>query len=201
MALASNPFATRFIRPGAIAFLFAGEDSAEALIDRLRKQHWMGQIIGPHGSGKSTLLATLLPLLAAAERKVVELKGKRPAEMRHQAKVVVGKSLDAGTQLVIDGFEQLSWWSQRKIKDACQRQGAGLLVTTHRDMGLPILWQTDSTPELARNIVARLLPVDDRTIEDAEIEKAYSAAGGNLRETLFALYDVYQNKTQSTAKG
>jgi len=201
MVLASNPFATRFVRPGAICYVFAGEDSAEALIERLRKQHWMGQVIGPHGSGKSTLLATLLPLLAAAGRKVVELKDRGPAEMRQQAKDVAGKSLDAATQLVVDGFEQLSWWWRRKVKDACRRHGAGLLVTTHRDMGLPILWQTDSSPELARSIVTRLLPVGDQTIEVGEIDRAYSAAGGNLRETLFALYDVYQTKMQSPVKG
>ena len=54
-AAKSNPFSTRFIRPGAIEYLFAPGQTADSLIDRLRHNQWRGQIIGPHGSGKSTL--------------------------------------------------------------------------------------------------------------------------------------------------
>src|SRR5262245_49587973 len=68
--VSSNPFSTRFIRPGAIPFIFSAGESAESLVDHLRVNNWRGQIIGPHGSGKSTLLAALLPALQAAGRTV-----------------------------------------------------------------------------------------------------------------------------------
>src|SRR3989442_1545921 len=46
----SNPFSTRFIRPGVIPFVFADGQSPETLVEQLRQHHWWGQIIGPHGS-------------------------------------------------------------------------------------------------------------------------------------------------------
>src|SRR5579859_6457327 len=59
----SNPFSTRCVRPGAIPFRFPPGESAATMVDRLERQGWWGQIVGPHGSGKSTLLAALLPEL------------------------------------------------------------------------------------------------------------------------------------------
>ena len=63
-----NPFSTRFVRPGAISYLFEPGSSAADLIDRLAAHRWRGQIIGPHGCGKSTLLATLVDALARVHR-------------------------------------------------------------------------------------------------------------------------------------
>ena len=64
-----NPFATRFVRPGAIPYRFAnglvGRDRAS-----LRQHDWRGEIVGPHGSGKSTLVQTLIPPLKEAGRDV-----------------------------------------------------------------------------------------------------------------------------------
>ncbi len=54
-----NPFCTRWVRPGAIPFLFPPGENAEELADRLRQAGWWGEITGPHGSGKSALLAAL----------------------------------------------------------------------------------------------------------------------------------------------
>ena len=55
----TNPFATCWTRPGAIAFHFPPGESAEQLVARLAADNWRGEIVGPHGSGKSTLLETL----------------------------------------------------------------------------------------------------------------------------------------------
>ena len=65
----SNPFSTRFVRPGAVPYLFAPGQSADGLVRRLAGFGWRGQIIGPHGSGKSTLLAALAEPLARAGRR------------------------------------------------------------------------------------------------------------------------------------
>src|SRR5205809_770947 len=74
VGMSSNPFATRFIRPGAIPFLFLDGNSAAAIVERLKANNWRGQIMGEHGSGKSTLVATLVPVLKAAGREVVAIK-------------------------------------------------------------------------------------------------------------------------------
>ena len=64
----SNPFSTRFVRPGALEYLFEVGMRAEDVVQRLAGTNWRGQIVGPHGSGKSTLLATLLEPLAQSGR-------------------------------------------------------------------------------------------------------------------------------------
>jgi hypothetical protein len=187
--MSSNPFATRFIRPGAIPFLFLDGDSAEAIVERLKANHWRGQIIGEHGSGKSTLVATLVPLIEAAGRRVVVLK-IGPGERRLPP---VEKSLlTSGTQLMIDGYEQLSWWSRLRLRWLVGRSGAGLLVTGHSDVGLLTLYATKSSEEVAAAVVNTLIANQGSAIAAHEVAEAYGEAGGNVRETLFKLFDVYQ---------
>lgn len=192
-AAASNPFATRFTRPGAIEFLFAEGDSLDSLVGKLCDHGWWGQIIGPHGSGKSTLLAAMEPELAEAGREVVRRSlagGQRQLDLPSQ--------LAPTAILVIDGFEQLSWWARWKVKAACRRQGAGLLATAHADLGLPTIFATQPSLELARRLVSRLLPEGDRTLTDADVAAAFSRHPDNLREMLFSLYDLYQSRGAGT---
>ncbi len=194
--MASNPFSTRFIRPGAIPFLFAGDDSAASRIERLQENGWWGQIIGHHGSGKSTLLAALKPELEAAGRQIVEIalhQGQRRMPPLNR------RSLMATTQLVIDGYEQLSWWSRWQVKLLCRWCGAGLLVSSHADVGLPTICRTEASEQIARAIVAQLLGDGEAIITSSDVAAAYEATGGNVRETLFRLYDVYQQKAMQPA--
>src|SRR5437016_5663581 len=66
----TNPFSTRFVRPGALPFRFSAGQTAASLVARLHELHWRAQIVGPHGTGKSTLLAALLPEIEAAGQQV-----------------------------------------------------------------------------------------------------------------------------------
>jgi hypothetical protein len=171
--------------------LFPDGESAALLVQRLRENRWGGQIIGPHGSGKSTLLATLKPELETAGRQVLWItlhQGERrlPALDR--------RSLGPTTQLVIDGYEQLSWWSRWRVKWLCQRSGAGLLVTAHADVRLPAIYQTASSEQLVQAVAAQLLGDGQAIISSGEIAAAYEATDGNMRETLFRLYDIYQER-------
>ncbi len=60
----SNPFATRFVRPGQLEWLADGDNSLPCLVERFRCQYDSRAIVvGPHGSGKSTLLEHLVPRL------------------------------------------------------------------------------------------------------------------------------------------
>jgi ABC-type dipeptide/oligopeptide/nickel transport system ATPase component len=189
--VASNPFSTRFIRPGAIGFLFQDGDSAASLVDRLREQNWWGQIVGEHGSGKSTLLATLMPVLEVAARRVISItlhQGER------RLPTIDRNALKSDTQLVIDGYEQLSWWARWRVKSLCARSGAGLLVTGHRDLGLPTIYRTETSQKTAQAVVSQLLGDDASLITTSDVAAAYGATGGNIRETLFRLYDVHQTK-------
>jgi hypothetical protein len=185
----SNPFATRFIRPGAIPFLFSDGQSAASLVEQLQRQHWWGQIIGPHGSGKSTLLATLVPVLEAAGRSVVQINLRQ-----HQRRLprLDRETLSPKTQFVVDGYEQLSWWSKLRLKWLCRRRGCGLLVTAHRDVGFSTIFQTRPSEQVAQRVVATLLNGSNAAITPEEMSAAFAASGYNVRETLFKLFDVYQ---------
>jgi hypothetical protein len=190
-SLISNPFSTRFIRPGAIPFVFPDGQSAAQLVERLREQSWWGQIIGPHGSGKSTFLAALKPVLESTGQSVISVslhQGDRRLPPLDR------ENLSASSLLIIDGYEQLSWWSRRRIKSICRRHGAGLLVTAHTNVGLPTIFFTQPTEELAHAVVARLHSAGETSVTREDVSAAFAATDGNLRETLFRLYDVYQRR-------
>ena len=186
----SNPFATRFTRPGAIEFLFPDGESADSLVHRLGASAWQGEIVGPHGAGKSTLLATLIEPLTSAGRSIVQAT-------LHQGETSLPKTLDdwrawsAATQIIVDGYEQLTWWSRRQLARRVRDRQAGLLVTSHAPTGLPTLLVVAPRFEAAQQVVRRLVP--DTTIITAEdIERSFRACDGNIREMLFQLYDLYQ---------
>ena len=191
-----NPFSAARVRPGASDFLFpAGEDAA-ALIARLENGGWRGQIVGPHGSGKSTLLVALRTVLEAHGRQTLLITlhdGERrlPIDLRQSLE------LTAGAIVIIDGYEQLGWWSRRQLRRLCDRRRFGLLVTAHQTVGLPVVASTSTSPELAQHIVDRLLPADspgDSPIRHADVAERFALHGGNLREMLFDLYDLYESR-------
>lgn len=194
LASEGNPFSTRNVRPGAIEYLFESGTSAVALVARLRENHWRGEIVGPHGSGKSTFLATLLPLLEQSGRKVAHFVlhgGERqlPVSTRES------RVWNSDTQVVVDGYEQLGWWSRRWLELTCRKRGSGLLVTAHASVGLPPLLQTTSSLEALRTIALRLQPTPPLVTSD-DVTRAFEQHSGNAREALFALYDLYELRRQ-----
>jgi hypothetical protein len=192
----SNPFATRFVRPGALAYRFAAGESAAGLVAVLAAHDWWGQIIGPHGSGKSTLLAAIVPALIDA--------GRMPHQItlhngqRRIARSQLPKCLAPNTQVVIDGYEQLSWWSRLRLKRLCRRHGCGLLVTAHATVGLPTIYATATSPELAVALVRELVGPAE-SVDEQEVRSCFARCGGNLRETLFALYDLHERRAANPA--
>jgi energy-coupling factor transporter ATP-binding protein EcfA2 len=189
----SNPFATRFTRPGAMEFLLPPGSTAELLIETLAANQWRGQIIGPHGSGKSTLLHTLRPLLEARGRSIVWL-AQAMDERRLAVTEEEALAWNDATQVIVDGYEQLGrfarWWLAR----ATRRANAGLLVTAHTDIGLPTLWKTQPSEDLAREVVAHLITPAESVITADDVSRCYQSQAGNVRETLFALYDLYEQR-------
>lgn len=200
----SNPFATRFIRPGAIEYLFPPGQSAAALVEKLAQQGWCSEIVGPHGSGKSSLVAALIPELTRAGRKLVrrvirldadgssEPGGVEVVPPKYAAVMAGSKRWDGQTLLILDGMEQLSWWWRRRVRAECRRRGTGLLVTTHQPLDLPLLCRTQPSESLAQEVVASLLDNRQSPVSRTDVAAAFKASGGNIREMLFALYDVHQ---------
>lgn len=215
----ANPFATRYVAPGKLPWIECGT-SIEQLVDRFQELGGRCQIIGPHGSGKSTLLEHLIPKLGYIEYRENAsehtLKTAPFEDVPHcDAQPVCWFSLRRGfsvmnslkrflqTQplcgiLVVDGAEQLGWWQRRRLVRWSQRTKSKLLLTAHRDLGLPDLWQTSVSASLAQQVVqqAYLNALGSPTVPD-EIEETQWALllrkhKGNLRECLMELYDLVE---------
>lgn len=186
-----NPFATCRTRPGAIPFFFPPGQSAGQLIEKLRENGWWGEIVGPHGSGKSTLLATLAAELRGASIRLVAFQLHDDCrqllhDWQHRIRA------ERPSVLAIDGYEQLGAWNRFRVRRLCRRGGIGLLVTAHETAGLPVLYRTCVTPELARRVVKHLLAEKRARILPEEIDARLDALHGNLRELLFELFDLHE---------
>jgi hypothetical protein len=187
----SNPFATCWTRPGALEFQFPPGASVTALNAQLAAANWRGEIVGPHGSGKSTLLATLLPHLTAAGFNVATI-GLRDGERRLPINFVRDSLAVPRPLLVIDGYEQLSWFGRRVLLLRCRRAAAGLVVTAHHSVGLPLLYRTQPSLTLAEQLVSTLTVVNPSPISRADIAASHACHGSNLRELFFTLYDRHE---------
>ncbi|HZZ70906.1 MAG TPA: hypothetical protein VFE24_01560 [Pirellulales bacterium] len=197
-----NPFCTRRVQPGALPYRFVASDTLDDVLARLRAQAWRGAIVGPHGSGKSTLLAALLLRLEAEPptpaRRVYRVnlhdgqrsipKGTFPAER-----------LDRQALVVIDGYEQLSGWARLRLGWRVRRADCGLLVTAHRPVRLAEVFRTATTAALAQTLVESLLRDEPSGFcpSPEQIASLLRSEHGDLRETLFALYDLYEAHKQA----
>lgn len=206
----SNPFASRYVRPGALAFRFAsGSPKAAAatpqsIISRLREVR-CGAIVGDHGTGKSTLLRELAGQL---EQEMpggqwVQLTQEPGSGIAHQiasTRVVLRlqKQVERDGVLVIDGGEQLPalarWW----IVARAQRRGHFCLLTSHRELpGFVTLYRTSLTPALIADLLDELLPPSEdpqRSRLRAELQRHAAAIDlgtiNNLRDLWDDLYEV-----------
>jgi hypothetical protein len=196
-----NPFATRWVRPGAVQYVFPPDLDAGSLMARLRGNNWRGAIVGPHGSGKSTLLAMLMPAIEAILPEVKSI-GLHDVERRLPRDFLrVSRRESAGGQvqglIVVDGYEQLSWWEKRRLERHCRRNGWGLLVTAHEESAarrLPLLLRTEGDLAVVQQLVEGKLPPHGGVICIDDVANAFAACRGNVRETLFALYDLYEQR-------
>ena len=189
---------TRCVRPGAMEYLFPPGCSAQPLIDQLAAASWWGEIVGPHGCGKSTLLHTLLPLLQEAGRHV-QWVTIGPGQRRFPSAGEKARTWNSNTQLLVDGYQQLGWPARLWLRSKCRRCGAGLLVTAHRSVGLPLLLRIEPQLATAQAVVEQLLAGNPQIItpqvtSPQDVELCFAQHQGNLREVLFALYDLYQQR-------
>ncbi len=192
-----NPFSAARLRPGRLPFLFADANSTHSLLDRWQAIGRRGSIVGPHGSGKSTLLYAMRAELESTGMIV------RAIELHNHERRLPGGWRDALPKdprvvIMIDGYEQLSHVARCGLRFHCWRNHWGLLVTSHRAIGLPLLYETDVTPALMRQVVERLEP-GFLARETGEIDELWAKHGGNAREILFDLYDRFEVRKRSNS--
>ncbi|MFO0916039.1 MAG: hypothetical protein U0795_23985 [Pirellulales bacterium] len=184
-----NPFATSFTRPGALEFLFPPGVSPDSLLDTFERLGRRAQIVGPHGTGKSTLIATLQPHMIARGWDVLAVWCR--ADERRLPSWLFERPWTERTVLVIDGYEQLTWWDRLKLRWRAWRGKSGWLVTSHSDLAGPVLWRTVADLATVRQLVHQLLSQQglDPQLLDERLDASWSACQGNVRELLFALFD------------
>jgi hypothetical protein len=191
-----NPFATRCVRPGALPYCFPDGGNAEQLIEKLKVNEWRGAIIGPHGTGKSTLLAELRPCIERADWRV-EMIALHDGQRRLPAGFWAAIGREMQCFVIVDGFEQLGWWSRWRLLQACRRNKSGLLITAHRSeaiAGLPVIYQTSGDLQTVQHLVDDLLPPHGGEIQPNDVSTAFRAHAGNVRETMFALYELFEQR-------
>jgi hypothetical protein len=198
-----SPFAASRTRPGTLPYIFH-TGTLEELVWQFRKVGKCGQIVGPHGSGKTTLLIALVRHLEAAGDRVHLVRlpardhpGFRDAERQLRRTL---RTLENAV-LAVDGWDQLSLRSRILVSLSVRARRVGLLITTHRQVRMPLLIQTTTTLQSAKTVVARLLDQAnlDRDCREwveatvsADLPELIKAHRGNLREVLFALYDRFE---------
>lgn len=189
----TNPFASRQVRPGAIPYCFRQPSDGEELLQACAAANFRGAIVGPHGSGKSTLLAWL--------RRELESRGRRLrlVELHDGQRWLPSGSLsnlERGELVLVDGYEQLAWGARRWLRCVAWRRGAGLLATAHDTGDLPEVFRTETDLSLAREVVRRLTSTMATPVTDEDVAARFEQHAGDLRETLFALYDVHEQRTR-----
>lgn len=211
---ASNPFSTRFVRPGVRRYRFTASESDEGSKARLRQlagqltQRRVGLIVGPHGSGKSTLLSALSIVLREQFCEICHLQFQSPQRsavtarfghpwrncfdlLRRQTK------LSDGGLLVIDGVEQLSVLGSLLVRLAAWRRSQAILATGHVPLvGFPLLYRTSVSGDLVRRLTDELLSESTpeiRSLIDGEMDRQDWSKLTSVRDLWFECYEAVQN--------
>lgn len=190
--LPANPFVTRNTRPGAIAAL--DEQGAPldiaALADRCLAVP-AACIEAPHGHGKTTILLAVVDHLAARRIPVTVVRMRSAADGRQAVAAVL--RADRAAVVCIDGWERAGRLTAPTIRFIARCRRVRLLVTAHRWTGLPVVLRCGTSARLLAALVGQL-PDHGGRITAADITAAFARHGGNLRESLYELYDRFEQR-------
>lgn len=191
--LSTNPFATRWTRPGRITPRDAlGRPlDVTGLVRRFHGLAGAAALEGEHGSGKTNLLTAI----AAEFLRDGTLSGSlRMRGIRDVATAIglVGQATP-GTTVCIDGWEAMGPFAGGLVRWLARLRRCRLLVTSHRPTGMPLLWRCETSPDLLASLVD-CLPSHAGSIDPVDIRNSFSRHDGNLREALFDLYDLFERR-------
>lgn len=191
-----NPFSARFVRPGAIPYIFPPGCSVESVHEVFLANQRLGAVIGPHGAGKSAFITALTDWMERNGRPCLRLElhdGQRTLDQP------TWQQLEGlhDTVVTVDGYEQLSAWSRYQLRRLCRKKHLGLIVTAHSDIEIPLLFAPEPNEDLAWQIVQYLLTRGDPLINREDVQASFTRHQGNLREMLFDLYDLYEVRRAS----
>lgn len=147
--------------------------------------------MGPKGHGKTTLLEQLERRLEAegSEIRRLRLRIESPTPDRETLRWLT-RDLDDRVVVSIDGLELFGPWTWWRLRRAWRCAG-GILATSHRLGRLPTLHQHRTTPQLLRELVRELLDDEDYRRVEGGLDELFARHGGNVRECLRELYDVF----------
>lgn len=195
----SNPFATRFTRPGQLPpFDAAGRridlDALLARADRMRR----AVIVGPHGSGKSTLLAHVVARLRERGDAVHAVRLRSIRDLPGLALAIA--SAGPRATVAVDSWERLGTAGGAIVRAAAWCRGCRCIATSHEAAGLPVLADCRPTPAVLESIVAHLPDAGawyGPIIAKQDLRDAFERHGGDIREALFDLYDRFDARQRA----
>jgi energy-coupling factor transporter ATP-binding protein EcfA2 len=206
--IASNPFSTRYVQPGRISFQLRDGVTIEQLFDRfLQIPTRRAAIVGPHGSGKSSLLETMrksIPSQYAVDAHRLSSESTRRDRTGARWELA---SQRWGTQtiVIVDGFEQVGWWAQYRLRQLVRNHESRLLITTHSPIRrFPLLWMTqravDDDDYVLRQLLigyddsdksTKITEIDEAMIRWREVRLRHPT---DMREALMEMYDWWEQK-------
>jgi hypothetical protein len=188
---ATNPFSTCWLGPAGIDYVATDGNTPAVVTELLAAHEWRGQIVGNHGVGKSTLLASM--------KHCVEARGREWVEFRFYSDWKLATAWDlwrtrlsSNSLLVIDGYEQLGSVARAIVGWRCWRSEAGLLVTTHESVNLPLLVEVRPNEQMALAVYRAVVGGRVTPVAEDDARKAFHACKCDIRQMLDKLYDQHE---------
>ncbi len=194
-----NPFETRWTKPGQMTFLPNGFTSISELATQIVNDTPRCEILGEHGVGKSSLLRALQSHLdqQSISNHLAYACGEFPHDGPPLKFSAVKLLLRESDVLFVDGFEQLSWWTRRRIIAYSEKHDHSLIIACHQTQRLPCLVHLTAAETLVLKLVHSLQQAQqaDEVVAASDVREFYQRFGNNVRELLFACYDLYEKRT------
>ncbi len=190
-----NPFSVD--RVSRVRFRFSSGD-LEEFLQILEKMGNRGALVGGRGFGKTTLLEDLVEPLVERNFKVLFLQvtsENAVISMKTWKNLAIVGSKDF---ILLDGAEQLNYFEWYLFR-FLTRSAGGIVITSHVPGLLPTLKFCRTSPELLENIVADLIGPISPEMKSA-IPVIFWRRGGNIREALMDLYDIFSDSDSETGR-